>query len=841
MKRKIDIMHSSHLDLYWMGAQDTCLNWGAQIIDDAINYALKDPEFHFFIETVRFVEFYLHKFPHRKTDLSRLLQTGQIEIGADYIDKLEASHDGESMVRNIHYGKKLLRELLGVDTVLSYHPDLPGTTEQTPQIFKQSGIEYYLAARGFKLGARFHWKALDGTSIIMYNFPIHYSYYNVEKDVIDHLPDVRKEIASQDIVMNFSAGDLGAADTFIKRLENGKSERVNLREYLRELNEKFPDLQFSLSNVLASLKSLDVSTLKEMDGENTSRWGHNASALHVQMLMLDKQLSSTLMDAEKYAAISALLGEPVPDLSFERHPLAHPGNSGGRRKYFELNHLPVTALDGIDTAWIYQLITQDHNYGGIDGAQSEFDRFIYKEAALSIASGIKSDALKGIASHIKAKERSLVVFNSMNWPRSEVIRFEDKLLNPTLDYHAVDASGNSVPVIYLGKTFGFQAQHIPSVGYKTYRILEGKQPLSREACQITTDREFITLSNAFYIVQVSRSNGVISRLYDKQSGRELLGSDSFLEVSVYEDLSCSVNDIVVDKPLLDVSSRHVHSVDVLYSNYMESVIRVQTEILNCKLVIDVGLNHLKKELRISPTLYWCAIPGLQIKMNLDLAAEFDKRLVYGVPYGAQTYGRPLEHGVIFKTDEISDILYARYREVEKWFAMEGDGFGVSIASNHSAYDFDGTSVRSTMMRNVRNIGDNGVQFTNKGIHQYHYLISSYQGSWEDGVYRKGWELQQPLDIISVTAKDGMLPDGEHSFFGTQGNGIMTVLKTSQTHDNAYIARIFNPTSRTLKLPLNNTLSLHSECTCDLMEKYMDSPVDQLRGYEIKSILLKNDP
>ncbi len=841
MKKFINIMHCAHLDLFWMGSQDTCLNWGAGIIDDAVRYALEDGQFHFFIETVRFVEYYLHVHPERKEDLLNLLHTGQIEVGADYIDKLEASHDGESLIRNIHYGKKLLRELLGVDTVLSYHPDLPGTTEQTPQIFKKSGIEYYLAARGFKLGARFYWKALDGTSVIMYNFPIHYSYYNVEKDVIDHLSDVRREIGSEDVAMNFSAGDLGPADSFIKRLESDKRDRVKLRDYIHELNDKYPQLHFRLANILSALEAMDKNTLKEMDGENSSRWGHNASALHVQMLMLDKRVSAALMDAEKYATISALLGLPVQDLAFERHLLAHGGNSGGKRKYFELRKTPATVKECIDAGWIYQLVTQDHNYGGIEGAQTEFDRFIYKNAALAMAATIKNRAIAAITSLIDAKEKGLAVFNSMNWVRSETVRFEDKTLCPDKEYSAVDASGIGVPVLYRDHAFYFAAQNVPSVGYKTFRIREQKALACHNACQIAVTHDHITLENTFYKVQICRKTGVLTKLYDRMLDKDLLGGDSFLEVSAYEDMSCSVNDTVVDKPLLDTSTRHVNSVEVLHSNYMETVVRIVTEILNCKLTIDVGLNHLKKELRVNPTLYWCAIPNLQIKMNFDLPAALDKRLVYGVPYGAQIYGHPLEHGVIFKTDEISDILYARYREVEKWFAMEGEDFAVSIASNQSAYDFAGTSVRGTMMRNVSNIGDTGVQFTNKGIHPYQYVITSYQGSWEDGVYRKGWELQQPLDVAAVSKKSGPLPGGAHSFFDTHENGVMTVLKPAEAKEGAYVARIFNATSCALELPLANTLGLGTAYVCNLMDEKTDEPSGVLSGFEIKSLMLEKNP
>ena len=52
----IDVVHSAHLDLYWIGAQAVCLQKGAEIIDEALQMANDDNTFCFFIETVRFLE-----------------------------------------------------------------------------------------------------------------------------------------------------------------------------------------------------------------------------------------------------------------------------------------------------------------------------------------------------------------------------------------------------------------------------------------------------------------------------------------------------------------------------------------------------------------------------------------------------------------------------------------------------------------------------------------------------------------------------------------------------------------------------------------------------------------
>ena len=115
------IVHGSHLDLYWMGEQAACLALGAKNIDAAVTRASADPSHHFFIETVRFLEYYLLRYPHRKQVLKQLIEAGNIEVGACYSDREENAHDGESLVRNAVYGNlKLMRQTLSTEQYAKY-------------------------------------------------------------------------------------------------------------------------------------------------------------------------------------------------------------------------------------------------------------------------------------------------------------------------------------------------------------------------------------------------------------------------------------------------------------------------------------------------------------------------------------------------------------------------------------------------------------------------------------------------------------------------------------------------------------------------------------------------
>lgn len=833
--KNVFIMHSAHLDLFWMGSEATCLEWGSKIIDDAVGFAAKDKDFHFLIETVRFLEYYIDKHPEKKELLKQLALNGQIEFAGDYIDKVENSHDGESLVRNVIYGKKVLKELLGVDTEVCYHPDLPGSAEQTPQILAKSGISYYLAARGFKLGVRIFWKGLDKSRLILYDFPQHYAYYSIEEEVLPYVDEIRKNIDSEDIILSCSAGDLGPANTFSTR-ENGKWKMVVLSDFIKELNGKNYGLNFKTTGITKALKGMDVTGLKEISGENPSRWGHHASALHARLFLLDKKASAGLMEAEKYSAVCDLLGMPV-EFNEPVHPLKHGGYSGGVRKYFDLKFKPSDLKGYIDAGWRYLLVTQDHNYGGVDGAQTQFDRYRYKEAAVTIAEMIKQLCFDRICSCMGSDGMLFTVFNSMNWMRSEPVYFESDKLDPENNYVAVDNKNNSCPILKTGKGYAFFASGVPSFGYKSFRIEKG---ISEESSyrEIKEDKDSILLKNKYYEISIDKKTGSLSMLKDLELGVDLVKGSGFLTITAYEDKSVSVNDNVVDKPVMDESRLNVRSVSITEDNYLWTKVEIITEICNAKTKIEVVLSHYRKELKFKPTIYWMGIHNLQVKMNLYFNEDF-KKIVYGVPYGAQKYGDYLESSVIFKEDEISTVLYQRYREVEKWFSMESEAAGICLSSSHSAFDFDNTDVSSTLIRTVSNCGEHDVKFLNEGQLEYEFSLSSYKGSWaENKSFITGWEMAYPLESVernpdSVPVAKGM--PMELSFIDTGENGILTVFKKSEHEEGKYIARIFNTTSAEYPLQFRDSLDLKISGACDFNENNMDDRSDRLESYEIKAV------
>lgn len=831
-KSKVYVMHSSHLDLYWIGAQADCLEKGAIIIDNALARVEKEPSFHFLIETARFLEYYSDAYPERLPALRDAFARGQFEMAASYSDRLENHVGGEALVRNALYGRKIIRKILGFDCDLCCHPDLPGFAEQTPQIYKKSGIRYYLSARGFRNGGRFHWLGLDGSDIIMYNIPGHYAYYDVDK-VVSEFEQTKQNIGSDAILLGCSAGDMGAAGTFVAKVD-GKSEVYDIGTFLREVGERYPQYEFTLANAHEVLERMPKDGLASLRGEYPSRWGHHGSAMNVQFYQLDKQVDRALTDAEKLTTVCALLGKPV-SVSFERHPLKDPGGNGGERRYWDLRITPDSVAGWLEYAWRLQLTTQDHNFGGVEGAQTEFDRMIYKRAALKIADAMIEESLATLSSLAAAGKDMVAVTNTMNWTRDEIVTVPDMALENDRNFVAVDDEGHQTSLVYSVDGWQFLAGNIPSMGMRTYRVEPGVAPQTANA-QVFDTTGALTVQNPFYRIIIDKQNGCVESFLDRSDGKEWMRGGRVLDIIALRDDSLGGSEHQVNKQVLDTSAKNVRSVRLRRSDALMTQVQVVSEVLDVKVYQTITLRNDVKRMSIRLDYNWPGTPDIQLKMALCKRGG-ESKIIYGVPYGAQEYGQYLEtESLRFGDDEISYELFNRYREVQGFFAVEEEGSYLSVASNQSAYDFIPGGAYVLLARDVRNGAERDYRFTNAGQTSFEFVFTTGKGCPAQASH-VAWERQYPVYVRRGTEDTGRL--SAKSWLDTQGTGVLTVLAPSM-QGNGAVARLYNPIQDAMPLRMETGLGLSPAACVNMDETPADEPLDVLGGFEIKTVLLRKE-
>ena len=118
-------------------------------------------------------------------EIKRRIQEGRWEIvGGMWVEPDLNMPDGESLVRQLLVGKRWYKQAYGVDVRIGWNPDSFGYTWQLPQIYKKSGIDYFVTQKmawndtnqlPFKL---FWWQSPDGSKVLTY-FPHDYGNENL--------------------------------------------------------------------------------------------------------------------------------------------------------------------------------------------------------------------------------------------------------------------------------------------------------------------------------------------------------------------------------------------------------------------------------------------------------------------------------------------------------------------------------------------------------------------------------------------------------------------------------------------------------------------------------------
>jgi alpha-mannosidase len=109
--------------------------------------------------------------------IKQRIKEGRWEIvGGMWVEPDLNMPDGEAQVRSILVGKRWFQKAYGVDVRIGWNPDSFGYTWQLPQIYKRSGIDYFVTQKmtwndtnqlPFKL---FWWESPDGSKVLTY-FP----------------------------------------------------------------------------------------------------------------------------------------------------------------------------------------------------------------------------------------------------------------------------------------------------------------------------------------------------------------------------------------------------------------------------------------------------------------------------------------------------------------------------------------------------------------------------------------------------------------------------------------------------------------------------------------------
>jgi alpha-mannosidase len=168
---------NSHIDAAWLWPWTETVDVVKRTFGTALQLMNEYPDYTYTQSAAQYNSWIADKYPEMNEQIKQRIKEGRWEIvGGMWVEPDLNMPDGETQVRSILVGKRWFQKAYGIDVRIGWNPDSFGYTWQLPQIYKRSGIDYFVTQKmtwndtnqlPFKL---FWWESPDGSKVLTY-FP----------------------------------------------------------------------------------------------------------------------------------------------------------------------------------------------------------------------------------------------------------------------------------------------------------------------------------------------------------------------------------------------------------------------------------------------------------------------------------------------------------------------------------------------------------------------------------------------------------------------------------------------------------------------------------------------
>jgi alpha-mannosidase len=818
---------NSHIDMAWLWPWTETVEVVRNTFRSALDLMREYPDFKFTMSSARTYEWVEEKYPALFREIEQRVREGRWEvIGGMWVEPDLNMPDGESLTRQILVGKRYFQKKFGVDVKIGWNPDSFGYNWQLPQIYKKAGIDYFVTQKllwahefttfPYKL---FWWRAPDGSRLLTY-FPHDYGG-SIEagalaKDLSEWAPSMYgPQLSGTPEMMHlYGVGDHGGGPTRVM-LDNATR--------LMAPDMVFPKLEFSTAT--AFFNDLD----KKLPGMKVPVWNdelyfqyhRGVFTTQADTKQRIRQSEETLLNAEKFSSLALIYGQEYPQDEMER-------------------------------AWKRLLFDHFHDIMPGSGiAVNYLDAKRNLEDVRRAGNDVIHASLQEIADRVNTQADGvpILVFNSLSWPRTEVIEVNAQLPGAARGIQIVDSSGRPAESQLLSldsethrARFLLRAS-VPALGYNTYFVRASTEDGRATAGVKSTAH---TLENEFIRLAVDPDSGCITSLFDKLSQTEAL-APAETDTGGPKNAACgNLLQAFYDKPKdwdawnidADFEKQHwdldkADAVTLVESGPLRSVIRVTKHFQNSTFIQDITMSAGVARVDIKMQADWHE-KHILLKVAFPLSAHNEKA-TFEIPYGS------IERPTTRKTP-------AEQAEFEvpalRWADISDTTHGFSLLNDCKyGYDAKGNVLRLSLLRSPEWPDPHA----DEGHHEFTYALYPHRRTWRDAqTVRRGYELNYGLFAIAATRHTGILPP-EHSFVQIeQGNVMLTAVKKAEDDDDI-VLRFYEWAGKETDVQLHLPEGAVSASEADLMEHpNMERPNAALRlrngtvsvptkPYEIKTV------
>ena len=173
------IFGQSHIDLGWLWPLEETRHKSVRTYANQLALMEEYPEYRFLLCEPALMEMLSERDEAVWSRVRKAYRKNQIEPeGAFYVECDTNIPSGESLIRQLLYGKKWFREQFGVDSRVAWQPDTFGFSAALPQILKKTGVDYFATEKLLRADPEtqrfpyqnFIWEGMDGTCVEALSF-----------------------------------------------------------------------------------------------------------------------------------------------------------------------------------------------------------------------------------------------------------------------------------------------------------------------------------------------------------------------------------------------------------------------------------------------------------------------------------------------------------------------------------------------------------------------------------------------------------------------------------------------------------------------------------------------
>lgn len=781
--RVIGIGHS-HLDMAWLWRLKHTREKAARTFSTALHLMRQYPEYHFLHTSPQLFQFLKQDYPVLYDQIREKIASGKWEIsGGMWVEADTNLTGGESLIRQILFGKRFTRQEFGLETRVLWMPDVFGFSAALPQLLRQSGIDYFMTTKiSWNQFNRFpydtfRWRGLDGTEVLAHFIttpsPGSTSYtYNGEitpfavKGIWD---EYKQQDLNEELLLCFGAGDGGGGPT---------KEMLEAARVMQNLSG-LPELKLGRAeDFFERLGARTVGReLPVWDGELYLEYHRGTYTSQAANKRANRASESLYHDAEWLSTLSDVL------LRERNYPIAE-----------------------LTEGWEKILLNQFHDilpgssiHAVYEDSQQDYARI------REIGDRAVERAGKSIAARIPAGQASIVVFNSLGWKRDALVEMpwsEEMADKAALDETGTPSPSQTVEEHGMKKVL-FLAKGVPGLGYRTVQLVEDFGSLE-ERIHITPTR----LENRYYRIELNERGQLVS-LFDKINARQVLASGA----------RGNVFQVFEDKPM----AFDAWDIDIYYQEKMKEIDNLVEAVVE-----EVGplRGVLRLRWKFCDSVITQRIALYQHSPRIDFRTEVDwqeKQVLLKTAFPVDVRSTRATYDIQFGNVERpthwnTSWDYARFEVVgHKWADLSEGNYGVALLNDCKyGYDIKKNVMRLTLIKSPVEPD----ALADKGHHEFTYSLLPHAGGWQTSpVIPEAYALNYGVRARPIPGpQEGNLPC-EYAFASVDADGVIIETVKKAEEQDAWIVRLYETKQNrhaAVKMTFGETIQQAVEC--DVLER-----------------------